>query len=260
MSEDEGMEMKVIFEKRGPMAYVTINRPERLNACDFETYARLTDIWTEFRDDAALRVAIFTGSGDRAFCAGSDIKSNYVEKIDREGARTPYPVMLELTKPIIAAINGHANGGGLEQALACDIRVAAEHAQFGLGEVRLGWLPGGGGTQRLPRLIPLGRALQMLYTGNRIDAKEALRLGLIDHMVPMGQLMAKCEAIAGEICKSAPLAVQAIKRAALRGLDMPFADGLKLEREFFNSLQKTEDAREGARAFAEKRPPQWKGK
>ena len=104
--------------------------------------------------------------------------------------------MLELQKPIIAAINGHANGGGLEQALACDIRVAAEHAQFGLGEVRLGWLPGGGGTQRLPRLIPLGRALEMLYTGNRIGAEEALRLGLVDHVVPMNQLMSKCESIA----------------------------------------------------------------
>ena len=260
MSEDEGMEMKVIFEKRGPMAYVTINRPERLNACDFETYARLTDIWTEFRDDAALRVAIFTGSGDRAFCAGSDIKSNYVEKIGREGARTPYPVMLELTKPIIAAINGHANGGGLEQALACDIRVAAEHAQFGLGEVRLGWLPGGGGTQRLPRLIPLGRALQMLYTGNRIDAREALRLGLVDHVVPMSELMGKCEEIAAEICKSAPLAVQKIKEVALRGLDLPLAEGLRLERDGYEWLTKTQDADEGAKAFAEKRPPNWRGK
>src|SRR5258708_39732683 len=110
--------------------------------------------------------------------------------------------MFELTKPIIAAINGHANGGGLEQALSCDSRVAADHAQFGLGEVRLGWLPGGGGTQRLPRLIPLGRALEMLYTGNRIAASEALRIGLVDHVVPMTQLINKCEAIAHEICQS----------------------------------------------------------
>src|SRR5215472_734979 len=229
--------MKVIFEKHGPVAHVTINRPERLNACDFETYTRLTEIWTEFRDDPTLRVAIFTGTGDRAFCAGSDIKANYVEKIGVEGARTPYTVMLELTKPIIAAINGHANGGGLEQALACDIRVAAEHAQFGLGEVRLGWPPGGGGTQRLPRLIPLGRALEMLFTGTRIDAPEALRLGLVDHVVPMARLMNKCEEIANEICKSAPLAVSQIKRAALRGLDLPLADGIKLERELYRSLQ-----------------------
>src|SRR6202045_2039719 len=252
--------MKVLFAKRNHIAYVTINRPERLNACDFETYARLAEIWTEFRNDADLRVASLTGSGERAFCAGSDVKSNYVEARGADPAKSPFPIMLELHKPIIAAINGHANGGGLEQALACDIRVAAEHAQFGLGEVRLGWLPGGGGTQRLPRLIPLGRALEMLYTGNRIGAEEALRLGLVDHVVPMSRLMAKCEEIATEICKSAPLAVQRIKQAALRGLDLPLADGLKLERELYKWLQGTEDAREGALAFAEKRPPQWKGK
>jgi enoyl-CoA hydratase/carnithine racemase len=252
--------MKVLFEKKGPIAYVTINRPERLNACDFETYTRLADIWCEFREDSALRVAILTGAGERAFCAGSDIKSNYVERPGEEPPKSPFPVMLELYKPIIAAINGHANGGGLEQALACDIRVAAEHAQFGLGEVRLGWLPGGGGTQRLPRLIPLGRALEMLYTGNRIGAQEALRLGLVDHVVQMGELIPKCEAIAEEICKSAPLGVQWIKQAALRGLDVPLAEGLRLERELYTWLQGTEDAREGARAFAEKRAPQWKGR
>jgi enoyl-CoA hydratase/carnithine racemase len=207
-----------------------------------------------------LRVAIMTGAGERAFCAGSDIKSNYVERGGEEVPDSPLPVMYDLYKPIIAAINGHANGGGLEQALACDIRVAAEHAQFGLGEVRLGWLPGGGGTQRLPRLVPLGRALEMLYTGNRIDAHEALRLGLVDHVVPMNLLMSKCEEIAAEICRSAPLAVSKIKQAALRGLDLPLADGIKLERELYTSLQGTEDAREGARAFAQKRPPQWKGR
>ena len=252
--------MKVIFEKRAPVAYVTINRPERLNACDFETYTRLTEVWTEFRDDPTLRVAIFTGVGERAFCAGSDIKSNYVERTGAENSTSPYRVMRELPKPIIAAINGHANGGGLEQALACDIRVAAEHAQFGLGEVRLGWLPGGGGTQRLPRLIPLGRALEMLYTGKRIDALEALRLGLVDYVLPMSQLIAKCEEMAAEICKSAPLAVQKIKEVVLRGLDIPLEEGLKLEQEMYQSLTKTEDAREGARAFAEKRVPKWKAR
>jgi enoyl-CoA hydratase/carnithine racemase len=258
--EDPPMNVKVLFEKKGPIAYVTINRPERLNACDFETYGQLSEIWREFGRDSALRVAIFTGAGERAFCAGSDIKANYVTRPDENLLDAPYPVMFDLTKPIIAAINGHANGGGLEQALCCDIRVAADHAQFGLGEVRLGWLPGGGGTQRLPRLIPLGRALEMLYTGNRIGAEEALRLGLVDHVVPMSRLMAKCEEIATEICKSAPLGVQRIKQAALRGLDLPLADGLKLERELYKSLQDTEDAREGALAFAEKRAPQWKGR
>ena len=252
--------MKVLFEKRGPIAYVTINRPERLNACDFETYETLARMWREFRDDSALRVAILTGTGERAFCAGSDIKANYVEKPGEEPQDQLFPILFDLYKPIIAAINGHANGGGLEQALACDIRVAAEHAELGLGEVRLGWLPGGGGTQRLPRLIPIGRALELLYTGNRIGAAEALRLGLVDHVVPMSRLIAKCEEIATEICKSAPLAVERIKQAALRGLDLPLADGLKLERDLYRWLQGTEDAREGARAFAEKRPPSWQGK
>src|SRR5262249_39760977 len=252
--------MKVIFEKKGPIAYVTINRPERLNACDFEAYEMLANIWEEFRDDSQLRVAILTGAGERAFSAGSDVKSNYVEARGADPPKSPFQVMPTVTKPIIAAINGHANGGGLEQALACDIRVAADHAQFGLGEVRLGWLPGAGGTQRLPRLLPLGRALEMLYTGTRLNAKEALRLGLVDHVVPMNQLMSKSEEIATEICKSAPLAVQKIKQAALRGLDMSLADGLKLERELYNWLQGTEDAREGARAFAEKRAPRWQSK
>jgi enoyl-CoA hydratase/carnithine racemase len=252
--------MKVLFEKKGPIAYVTINRPERLNACDFETYGRLAEIWREFRDDRALRVGILTGAGDRAFSAGSDVKTNYIEKPAEEPQNKLFPLLFELYKPIIAAINGHANGGGLEQALACDIRVAAAHAQFGLGEVRLGWLPGAGGTQRLPRLIPLGRALEMLYTGNRIGADEALRLGLVDHVVPMSELMSKCEEIATEICKSAPLAVARIKQAALRGIDLPLAEGLKLEHELYDWLQGTDDAREGARAFAEKRAPQWRGR
>ncbi|MFZ1886739.1 MAG: enoyl-CoA hydratase-related protein [Candidatus Binataceae bacterium] len=252
--------MKVIFDQDGPIARVTINRPERLNACDFETYNRLAEIWTEFRDDPKLLVAILTGAGERAFCAGSDVKSNYAEGRGKSAGKSPFPVMLELHKPVIAAINGHANGGGLEQALACDIRVAAEHAQFGFGEVRLGWLPGGGGTQRLPRLIPLGRALEMLYTGNRIGAAEALRLGLVDHVVPMNQLMSKCDEIAAEICKSAPLAVQQIKRVAMGGLDVSLAEGLRLEHQGYEQLLKTEDSGEGGLAFAQKRQPNWKGK
>ncbi len=252
--------MKVIFEKKGHVAYVTINRPERLNACDFETYGMLSRVWREFRDDDALRVAILTGAGERAFCAGSDVKDNYVARPGEEPPDSPFMLMHDLYKPIIAAVNGHANGGGLEQALGCDIRVAAAHAQFGLGEVRLGWLPGGGGTQRLPRLISLGRALEMLYTGNRIGADEALRLGLVDYVVPMERLMPKCEEIAAEICKSAPLAVRRIKQVVMRGLDAPLADGLKLEREHYLWLQTTDDAREGARAFAEKRPPNWQGR
>ena len=251
---------KVLFEKRGEVAYVTINRPQRMNACDAETYALLAATWTEFANDDSLRVVILSGTGERAFCAGSDIRAESFGRPEVPPGNGLFPVLSKLTKPIIAAINGHCNGGGLEQALACDIRVAAEHAQFGLGEVRLGVLPGGGGTQRLTRLIPLGRALEMLYTGCRIDAPEALRLGLVDHVVSAAALQEKCAAIAQEICKSPPLAVQKIRAAALCGLDMTLADGLALERELFDFLRTTEDAAEGARAFAEKRAAVWRGR
>jgi enoyl-CoA hydratase/carnithine racemase len=252
--------MKVLFEKKGPLAYVTINRPERLNACDGETYRMLTEVWREFRDDSVLRVGILTGAGERAFCVGTDVKAHDFARLSAEPHNLPFSLLSDLGKPLIAAINGHANGSGLEQALCCDTRVAAEHAQFGLGDARLGWLPAAGGTQRLPRLISLGRALELLYTGNRIGAREAWRLGLVDHVVPMSQLISKCEEIATEICQSAPLAVQNIKRAVRRGLDLPLAEGLKLEQDLYQELQETDDAREGARAFAEKRSPQWRGK
>ncbi len=251
---------KVLFEKRGQLAYVTINRPERLNACDDETYDTLAATWREVGADPELRVGILGGAGERAFCAGSDIRSESFGKPGRIPGGELFPVMTAMTKPVIAAIHGHCNGGGLEQALACDIRVAAEDAQFGLGEVLLGVLPGGGGTQRLPRLIPLGRALEMLYTGARIDASEALRLGLVDHVVPRTELMGKCESIAHAICRGAPLAVEKIREAVLRGLDMPLAEGLALERENMAFLRATEDATEGAAAFAGKRPPRWQGR
>ncbi len=252
---------KVLYETRGQIAYVTLNRPERLNACDFETYEALAQAWERFRDDASLRVAILTGSGERAFCVGSDIKANYGEgRAEKEPPNRLFPVLASMTKPIVAAINGHCNGGGLEQALACDIRVAAEHAQFGLGEVLLGLLPGGGGTQRLPRLIPRGRALELLYTGARIDAHEALRLGLVDHVVPAAELPAKCQSLAEAILRGAPLAVQKIREAVFRGLDLPLAEGLRVERDLFEFLRETADSVEGAAAFAAKRPPQWQGR
>ena len=165
---------------------------------------------------------------------------------------------LEIWKPIIAAINGHCNGGGLEMALACDIRVAADHAQFGLGEVKLGLLPGGGGTQRLPRSISLCNALWMLYTGERIDAPEAYRLGLVNRVVALPELMTTAQAMAEKILEAGPLAVRAIKQAAIKGLSMPLEDGLRLEQNLFRMLRMTEDGKEGTRAFAEKRKPNWK--
>jgi enoyl-CoA hydratase/E-phenylitaconyl-CoA hydratase len=251
---------KVLFEARGQVAYVTYNRPERLNACDAETYALLAQLWRRFDADPTLRVAILSGSGERAFCAGSDIKGEGFGNRAVPAGNGLFDVLGFQRKPIIAAIHGHCNGGGLEQAMACDIRVASPQAIFGLGEVRLGVLPGGGGTQRLPRLIPRGRALEMLYTGNRIGAEEALRLGLVDHVVPHAQLMEKCAAIAAEICLSPPLAVEHIRAAVMRGMELPLVDGLQMEREHFDFLRGTADAAEGASAFAQKRVPQWQGR
>ena len=249
---------KVIVEKKGGIVYVKINRPDVLNACDGDTYNAIADAWEELENDPNLRVGIVSGEG-RAFCVGTDVKwvkspgaDGYVDRL--------YPRMLTLTKPVIAAIHGHCNGGGLEQALAADIRVSTEDAHFGSGEIRLGWIPGGYGTQRLPRVIPLGKALEILYTGGRIDAQEAYRIGLVNHVVPADQLMAKCEQIAGEILKSAPLAVQKMKSGVMQGLDMPLPHAVRLEHEYFEWLLRTEDSKEGALAFAEKRAPNWKAK
>ena len=249
---------KVIVEKSGGIIRVRINRPEVMNACDGDTYNAIADAWDELENDPGLRVGILSGEG-RAFCVGTDVK--WVNSPDAEGFQDRlYPRLLTLTKPVIAAIHGHCNGGGLEQALGADIRVAAEGAHFGFGEIRLGWIPGGHGTQRLPRVIPLGNALELLYTGNRIDAQEAYRLGLVNHLVPADQLMAKCEEIAADIIKSAPLAVQKMKTVVMQGLDMPLVQAVKLENESFEWLMQTEDAKEGATAFAEKRTPTWKAK
>ena len=255
----------VIHEIKNKIAYITINRPRALNACDEATYERLTDVWHDFRDNDDAWIAILTGMGERAFCAGSDIKQNFsdvphpADAFDHNKRQTLLNG-LEIWKPIIAAINGHCNGGGLEMALACDIRVASENAQFGLGEVKLGLLPGGGGTQRLPRAISLCNALWMLYTGDRIDAAEAYRIGLVNRVVPLTQLIPTAEAMAGKILEAGPLAVRAIKQAAIKGLSMSLEDGLRLEQNLFRMLRITEDSREGTRAFAEKRNPEWKAR
>ena len=255
----------VIYEIKDRIAYVTINRPEAYNACDQPTYDRLAEVWTDFAHNDDAWVAILTGAGDKAFCAGSDIKQNFnsvPEPADSFAAAGRGDLMrgLEIWKPVIAAINGHCNGGGLEQALGCDIRIASANSQFGLGEVLLGLLPGGGGTQRLPRSIPLSHALWMLYSGERIDAEEAYRLGLVNKVVSFEELMPTAQAMAQKLLESGPLAVRAIKQAAIQGMSMPLEDGLRLEQHLFRLLATTEDSIEGTRAFAEKRQPQWKGR
>ncbi|EPN4952630.1 enoyl-CoA hydratase/isomerase family protein [Vibrio diabolicus] len=249
---------KVIVEKSDGIVHVRINRPEVMNACDGDTYNAIANAWDELENDPTLRVGILSGEG-RSFCVGTDVKwfnspasKGFVDRL--------YPRLLTMTKPVIAAIQGHCNGGGLEQALGADIRVATEGAHFGFGEVRLGWIPGGHGTQRMPRVIPLGNALELLYTGNRIDAKEAYRLGLLNHLVTEDQLLSKCKEIATDITKSAPLAVQKMKTVVMQGLDTTLAEGVKIENEAFEWLRQSEDAKEGATAFAEKRAPNWNAK
>lgn len=257
----------VIYEIKDRIAYITINRPEAYNACDMATYIRLSEVWRDFRDNDDAWIAILTGAGDKAFCVGSDIKQNYAaapvpSPSEAFAANQQADIMrgLEVWKPIIAAINGHCNGGGLEMALGCDLRVAAEHAQFGLGEIKLGLIPGGGGTQRLPRTVPLCHALWMLYTGERIDAQEAYRLGLINRVVPLAELIPTADAMAQKILEAGPLAVRAAKQAAITGLSMPLPEGLRLEAHLVQMLFATEDFVEGAQAFASKRTPKWQGR
>ncbi len=263
--------MPVKFETAERIAILTISRPLAMNALDEETLASLNEAWIDFRDNPELWVAIITGAGGKAFCAGADIKdlAKYFRtktaiqrkaKADREPGMGGITRNLEIWKPIIAAINGHCLAGGLEIALACDIRIASENATFGLPEVSRGIIPGAGGTQRLPRLIPLGKSLEMILTGDRIDAQEAYRIGLVNRVVPPDQLLPEATKLAERICRNAPLAVQAAKEAVYRGLDLPLSEGLRLEQFLAEPICQSEDAKEGPRAFFEKRPAQFKGK
>jgi len=262
--------MSILYEKRGRIAILTINRPEAMNALDPETSQAMVEAWTDFRDDADLWVAIVTGAGDKAFCAGADLKRmnefltlSPVERYrlrEQEPGLGGLPRHLPIWKPIIAAVNGHCLAGGLELALACDVRIAAEHARLGLAEVKWGIIPGQGGTQRLPRLIPVGKALEMILTAEPIDAQEALQLGLVNNVVSLRDLMPTAMALAEKICANAPLAVRAAKEAVWRGLDLPLEEGLRLEQFLANLVRDTEDVQEGMKAFAEKRKPQFRGR
>ena len=257
----------VLYEKRGRIAYVTINRPEAMNAINADVRRGLAEAFDDFRRDPETWVAILTGAGDRAFSAGADLKEMSQRSQSAGGAGdfwAPSPITLvrgmEVWKPIIAAVNGYCLAGGLELALACDIRIAAEHATFALTEVMRGILPGGGGTQRLPRTVPFGIALEMMFTGDRIDAREAWRIGLVNRVVPAAELMPAAEALAGRICQNAPLSVRAVKELAYRGRNLTLEEGLREESMTDRIIRTTEDSREGPRAFAEKREPEWKGR
>jgi enoyl-CoA hydratase/carnithine racemase len=260
--------MSLDVDKTGRILTVTMNRPEALNALDPETDSRMREVFDDFREDDGLWAAILTGAGEKAFCAGADIKktiasvldeSAWVQRKSHLGGRDVYHALENQTKPILAAVNGYALGGGLELALCCDIRIASETASLGLPEVSLGIMPGAGGTQRLSRIVGMARALDLVLTGERIDARAALSIGLVTRVVPPGELMKKARELAENICRKAPLGVRFAKEAVRRGAEMNLADGLAFENTLFTLLHGTQDAKEGTSAFAEKREPEFRG-
>jgi enoyl-CoA hydratase/carnithine racemase len=255
----------VQYEKKGAIAYVTVNRPKVLNALNTPTWTDLQTAFMEAKADATVHGVILTGAGDKAFIAGADISElAHVDAYEAEESSRFGQGVLDLIenlgKPVIAAINGFALGGGCETAMACTIRIAAEHAKFGQPEVKLGLLPGGGGTQRMPRLVGKGRALQLILTGETISAQEAYRIGLVNEIVPAANLIARAETILKQISANAPIAVKFSLEAANKGMDTSQAEGLVLEASYFGICAATEDKKEGTSAFLEKRAPKFRGR
>jgi enoyl-CoA hydratase len=254
----------VLYQKKESVAYITVNRPKVLNALSHQTFVDLRAAFEDARDDTAVRGAILTGAGDKAFIAGADIGElanvTALEAAQSSNVGQEVLNLIEnLGKPVIAAINGFALGGGCETAMACTIRVASETAKFGQPEVKLGLVPGGGGTQRLPRLVGKGRALQMILSGETISAQEAYRIGLVNEVVPAAEVMARAEAILKQIFANAPLAVKYSLEAVNRGLETSQSEGQALEAAFFGLCAGTEDKKEGMQAFLEKRAPRFQG-
>jgi enoyl-CoA hydratase len=253
------------IEKRAPLGVVTLDRPKVQNALNSATLSELDLAFAELGADAAIRVVLLSGAGGRAFAAGADIRE--LEALSGEDGRAfalrgqaVFRRIETLGKPVIACIQGFALGGGCELALACTLRLAADDARMGQPEVKLGVIPGYGGSQRLPRLVGRGAGLKLLLSGSIIDAQEAVRIGLVDEVVPAGELMARAESLAMEIAANAPLALAEVLKAVDEGLEMPLNLALEREAERFGRLCNTSDKAEGTRAFLEKRPAAWKGK
>ena len=254
----------ILYEKKDAIAYVTLNRPKVMNALSHATWEDLEAAFEDARDDDAVRGVILTGAGDRAFIAGADISElAHVTAVEAEQSSAYGQKVLNLIenlgKPVIAAVNGFALGGGCETAMACTIRIASENAKFGQPEVTLGVIPGGGGTQRLPRLIGKGRALQLILTGGMTSAQEAYRIGLVNEVVPPSELISRAEAILKQIFVNAPLAVKYSLEAVNSGLETTLAEGLPLEASLFGLCAGTDDKKEGTSAFLDKRRPQFQG-
>jgi enoyl-CoA hydratase/carnithine racemase len=254
----------VLYERKGDIAHITLNRPKVLNALNTPTWSDLRTAFEQARNDETVRGAILTGAGDKAFIAGADIAElAHLTAVEAQRSSRFGQEVLDfienLGKPVVAAINGFALGGGCETAMACTIRIAVETAKFGQPEVKLGLLPGGGGTQRLPRLVGKGRALQLILSGEMIDAREAHRIGLVNEIVPADGLIARAEAILKTIAANAPIAVKFALEAVNEGLETTQSEGLLLEASYFGLCAATEDKKEGTAAFLEKRNPQFHG-
>jgi enoyl-CoA hydratase len=255
----------LLYEKRSGIGYVTINRPEKLNALNRKTMEELYACFQDIGKDDEVRAIILTGAGEKAFVGGADINELAVQtpvegkEMSVRGQKI-LDLIEHLGKPVIAAINGYALGGGCELALACTLRIAAESARLGQPEVKLGLIPGYAGTQRLPRLVGKGRALEMLLSGDPITASEAYRIGLVNQVVPAQELIATAEKLAHKIMANAPLAVKFALEAVSHGLEMPEAEGQFLEATLFGLCCTTADMKEGTRAFLEKRPARFTGK
>ena len=255
----------LIYEKKGSIGFLTVNRPDKLNALSNELIQELDNLLDEVEDDESLRVLVVTGAGEKAFVAGADIQelverdASLGRKVSRK-RQTVFSRIENLPIPVIAAVNGYALGGGLELALACSIRISSDNAQFGAPEVKLGIIPGDGGTQRLPRLVGLGRAMEMILTGDFIDAREAYRIGLVNQVVSQQELMEKTMELAQKIAKRPPLAIRYAKEAVNRSQEGDTVSGYALESYLHALTCTTKDKAEGVKAFLEKRKGEFTGK
>lgn len=259
------MYQTIIVQKEDQVVTITLNRPERLNAISDQLRQELKSVVDDMEIDDDIRVIILTGSGDRAFCVGNDIKESAEQDIfqRRESSKITNDLINKLEgipKPVIAAINGYALGGGCELALGCDLIIAAENSSFGLPEINIASIPGAGGTQRLPRLVGKLKAKELMFTGERISAQEALRIGLVNRVVPKEELLNVAKELADTLAKKPPLSLMQIKHLVNRGMEMPLSSALDFAREAYTLTFVSEDRKEGTRAFAEKREPQFKGR
>jgi enoyl-CoA hydratase len=255
----------LLIERDDAVAIITLNRPKLLNALNSQTLTELASAMAAFKDDAGVRAIVVTGAGEKSFVAGADINELAVlspveGKEHARRGQTIFDTIEQLGKPVIAAINGFALGGGCELAMACTLRLAADTARFGQPEINLGLIPGYAGSQRLPRLVGKGVALEMLLTGDMINAQRAYEIGLVNRVVPAAELLAEARKLAHTLASKAPIAVRYILDAVHQGLDSPFAQGEYLETSLFGTIASSADMREGTKAFLEKRKAVWQGK